>query len=349
MHDCLQLLTVSLLSLIGYRLFKRLCIPAATIIGPLFLVAAVQMTGFVFSIPDILRALFSMVFGVYLGLRFTYESILKLKAIKWPVCIISVLYIGLTLFSGSLLMNVSDMQANTAFISVIPGGLAANSVLAASYGADLAKVSSFQLMRFLSVLLVVPIVTKSIVKYKEIPLPKTEERAPAKDTPIVYHSLHPMWLFPIGIVGSWFFNRIHFPAALMLGAAFSVGALQVTFRKPFVKPAQSFYTVSQIGIGAVIGISFTLESIKAIMALARPLMLITFIFIFSSIVLGYLFSKFFKWDFTTGYMAVLPGGLSAMIVLADELEADVVVISSMQLMRLMTAVMFIPLIYKWFL
>lgn len=352
MYYLLELICVTFLSLIGYFILKKLRFPAATIVGPLLAIAVVQLTGIEFNIPSGLRNLFSIIFGVHLGLQFTRESVLRLKFIFWPVCLISVLYIGLTLFSGNLLVHISGIDENTAFIAVIPGGLAANGVLAVSYGADLAKVSSFQLMRFLSILMIVPLVTKSIAKHKH-PIPQTSNNKIQKvlksQVVEIKHSLNPLWLFPIGALGSWLFGLIHFPAASMLGATFTIGLLQIAVQKPFVRPPQVYYTTSQLGIGAVIGTSFTLVSLKSIIALAGPLLMITFIFVTSSLILGYLFSKYYKWDFTTGYMAVLPGGLSTMIILADELEADVVIIGSMQLMRLITAVLIIPIIYKWFL
>ena len=46
-------------------------------------------------------------------------------------------------------------------------------------------------------------------------------------------------------------------------------------------------------------------------------------------------------------MASIPGGLLPMIVMAEELKADVVVVSTLQIVRLLTAVLIIPMVYSF--
>lgn len=366
--EMIQLPLLFLISYLSYKLFQTVKFPASRLVGPIIAVAILQSFGLVFAVPQVLKMGFSIVFGIYLGLRFNRDALGRLKASLAPAILISILYIGITMFYGNLLTAVSSMDQTTAFLAVIPGGVAEASVLAVSYNANLAQVSSFQLVRFLSIVVIVPLfaawVLKPRFKDKTDPHPTAAAEdedpidlkmsspnaiTPELQIPDPSNLHHWIWLFVIGIIGSLLFYQIHFPAGLLIGGTFAVSLAQLLSKKPFGTPSPEFYNLAQIGMGAVIGTSFTKESLGVVSTLILPMLLLTVLILTTSIVLGFVFSKLFKMDFLTGFMAVLPGGMSAMMVLADEFDADVVTISSLQLVRLLTAVMVIPLLYQFIL
>lgn len=344
-----QFFVLILLAYIGFRVLNSLHFPASRIVGPIIVIALIQTTGFVFSVPTLVKIICSIIFGIYLGLRFDRDAIDTLKSVARPALLISILYIGITLVYGFLLSAMSSIDPVTAFFAVIPGGIAESSILAVSYGADLAQVSSFQLVRFLSIVAVVPLLAQWFFK----PHAKEPTMHLEAATPVISPTKSPMvshyWLFIIGALSSGLFYIVHFPAALLLGATFGVAAAQLISKTPFTRPPQSLYNYTQIIMGGIIGTSFTVSSLQAVGTLALPLLTLTFLTLSTSVILGYMFAKMFNWDFMTGFMAVLPGGLSTIIILADDYAADVIIISSMQTVRVITAVMIIPLIYQWIL
>lgn len=344
-----QLLALIIIAYVGYRLLNSLHFPASRIVGPILVTALIQTTGMTFFVPTLLKVICSIIFGIYLGLRFDRDAIEKLKSVAWPALLISALYICITLIYGYLLSAISPIDPITAFLAVIPGGIAESGILAVSYGADLAQVSSFQLVRFLSIVAIVPLLAQWFFKphLKTTatiqPVHPTPILSPLNKTPLRSY----LWLFLIGTVASGLFYMIHFPAALLLGATFGVASAQLATKATYTKPPQELYNYAQIGMGAIIGTSFTLSSLKTVSTLALPLLLLTILTLTTSVLLGYFFSRLFHWDFMTGFMAVLPGGLSTLIVLADDYDADVIIISSLQTARVLTAVMIIPLVYQW--
>ena len=366
--EMIQLPLLFFISYLSYKLFQTVKFPASRLVGPIIAVAILQSFGLVFAVPQVLKMGFSIVFGIYLGLRFNRAALGRLKASLAPAILISILYIGITMFYGELLTAISTMDQTTAFLAVIPGGVAEASVLAVSYDANLAQVSSFQLVRFLSIVVIVPLfatwVLKPRLKHKTDPHPAAaaEDEDPIDlkiespmaialefqdNEPAKLH--HWLWLFLIGSIGSLLFYQIHFPAGLLIGGTFTVSLAQLMAKKSFKTPSPEFYNLAQIGMGAVIGTSFTKESLGVVSTLVMPMILLTVLILTTSILLGFVFSKLFKMDYMTGFMAVLPGGMSAMLVLADEFDADVVTISSLQLVRLLTAVMVIPMLYQFIL
>lgn len=351
--EWIQLPLLFAVSYLSHRLFHKIKFPASRLVGPIIAVAVLQGFGLVFEVPSPFKIAFSVVFGIFLGLRFNKAAVKRLRAAVWPAVLISGVYIVITILYGELLTAVSSMDQTTAFLAVIPGGVAEASVLAVAYNANLAQVSSFQLTRFLSIVVLVPLLAKWALRNtphkKKQQLPVSEE-AFEDSEPAVFNEKsdahHWAWLFLIGGIGSYVFYQIHFPAALLIGGTFSVSAALMLSKKEFHKPSQQFYNVAQIGMGAVIGTSFTQESMAVVQTLVGPMLLLTVLILTTSTLLGFLFSKLFKWDFLTGFMSVLPGGMSAMLVLADEFDADVVTITTLQLVRLLTAVMIIPSLYQ---
>ncbi len=348
MNVMVSILGASALSVIGYKVFDRFHIPASKIIGPIFIVALVQLTGITFILPSMLQVVFSILFGVYLGLRFDKDALRQLRRLIVPSIAISVVYLILTMGYGFLLTKISGMDRYTSFLAVIPGGIAETGVLAVSFGANLAQVTAFQLLRFLSIIMIVPLLTKHVI-VRLLKLEPTEKEkvpvfVPASENTMPMHTY--LWLFVVGLVGALLFKWLRLPAALLLGATFSVSATQLIIKTPFKTPPKRIYDMAQIGMGAVIGTSFTLESMKVVATLWMPLMMMTGLIISSSLLIAYMFGKLFKLDFLTSLMSVLPGGLSTMIVLAEDFESDIVTISTLQLARLLTAVMVIPILYS---
>lgn|GEM_PF-147521 len=352
------LLNLSLLfaiSYAGYKILDVLRFPASRLIGPILSVAIAQLLGLSFGTPSILKNTFAVIFGIFLGLRFNREALAQIKAVFKPALILSLTYIFITLGYGLLLERISTLDATTSFLAVIPGGIAESGILAASYHANLSQVSAFQLVRFLAIVVIMPLLsmylirpiirrnsgiasggTNEPVKEKNRPLPKEQ---PIERLPYFI-------LFISGTVGGLLFNAIHFPAAYMLGATAFVAATQNLSSRSFSQPPIFFYNLSQLGMGAVIGASFTRENTIAVTELIFPLFMMTLLILTSSIFLGFLFSKLFRMDYMTGLLSVLPGGLSTMILLAEDFESDVVTITALQLTRLLTAVAVIPLLYQ---
>lgn len=337
-------------SISGYHILKFLKFPASRIIGPILIVAIFQLLGITFYLPATFQWIFSIIFGVNLGLKFNRHAVKELKRLIIPAISISAIYIIITLFYGNLLMQLAHLDQSTAFLSVIPGGVAEASVLAVSFDAVLVQVSAFQLLRYLSIVLIIPLLTKSIIiKIVAKPIKPSPKVIKIDQTNLnrVHYSF--IWLYILGIFFALIFKWLNFPAALMLGATFGVGLLQNFSTKNFDVPPQKIYEIAQLGMGAIIGMSFTRESLLTITTIWFPMLVMTTLILSTSIFLAFIFSKIFKLDYITGLMSVLPGGLSTMIVIAEDFDANLVTISTLQLARLLTAVAVIPLLYTRFL
>jgi len=367
-----ELVNLAILLGVGYLaafVSARIKIPAGRLIGPILVVAALNIIGFNIKAPTYLLITCSIIFGVFIGLKFNWKTLEQLRSVIIPGTILVAWYIGITFVYGWVLLNTSILDKYTAFLSVLPGGIAEVSVLALSYNADISQIVSFQLTRLLTIIMIVPVLVKSVFVYNgEHHCEQVEAQEKLGESSPIKND---WWIFfVIGTIGSILFTLIHFPAGRLIGALIftaaynfspSIGDIPAIINIPILKqvcrlssdkvtiPPVKYYNFAQIAMGSIIGTSFSRESFLNISDLFFPIVLITFLVIFNSLVLSWIFSKIFKWDLLTGFLSIIPGGLAPMVLIADQVKADVVVVSSLQLLRLLTAILVIPIIYSFLL
>ncbi|KJS18667.1 MAG: hypothetical protein VR72_21950 [Clostridiaceae bacterium BRH_c20a] len=370
----LELVNLAILLGIGYLsalVSAWIKIPAGRLIGPILVVAALNIIGFNIKAPTYLVVICSIIFGVFIGLKFNRKTLEQLRSVIIPGTILVGWYILITFVYGWVLLNTSLLDKYTAFLSVLPGGIAEVSVLALSYNADISQIVSFQLARLLTIIMIVPVLVKRVFVYNGEHYCEQRE---AQEKEQSGHSLpinNNWWVyFVIATIGSIIFTMVHFPAGRLIGALiftaaynFSppIGDIPVIKNIPLLKrvchlssdkvttPPVKYYNFAQIGMGSIIGTSFSRESFLNISESFFPIVIITFLVIFNSLILSLIFSKIFKWDLLTGFLSIIPGGLAPMVLIADQVKADVVVVSSLQLLRLLTAILVIPILYSFLL
>jgi membrane AbrB-like protein len=147
--------------------------------------------------------------------------------------------------------------------------------------------------------------------------------------------------FVIAIVGGLFFVLIHMPIPWLLGSMTAVligskvGTIQL-YWPGYVRDT------GLIIVGYSIGLSFTKSEIIEIIYQLPSMLLMTFILISFCAVIALLVSKLSGVDYPTVLIGSIPGGLSQMIVLAEEIKGDVTVVTFLQVARLMMIILLIP-------
>jgi membrane AbrB-like protein len=152
-------------------------------------------------------------------------------------------------------------------------------------------------------------------------------------------------LFPAAAAGALLLALARFPAAPLIGALVGTSLVTVLGKGRIASPPASIANLAQIGIGMVIGVGFNSESLRAVVSLLGPVVAVTAVLFAASAALALLTRRLFGWTFFTGFLAVIPGGLSAMLILSQELSEDVAVVTTLQTLRLLTAVLVIPGLY----
>lgn len=138
---------------IGYPLAARLRFPAAQLMGPMILSAAVHITGITASpVPPVLAAAAQLVIGTAVGCRFVGGYALRALARIGAIASVTAFgYLLLALLTVALVSQFLTLNAPILFLSLAPGGLAEMSLIALALGVDTAFVA---IMHFLRVLIV---------------------------------------------------------------------------------------------------------------------------------------------------------------------------------------------------
>ncbi|KAF0194005.1 MAG: membrane protein AbrB duplication [Bacillota bacterium] len=157
-------LTLLIAALGGY-IGIRLKIPAGALVGAM-LAVAVSNLGFGFSgeIPTNFRTIAQIVVGGILGLSITRQTVSELRTIALPVAVLVFSMIGLSLVAGFILAKVTGWDMATAFFSSSPGGMTEMTLASMSFGADTPKVALLQLVRMISVISLMPLILKWMLR-----------------------------------------------------------------------------------------------------------------------------------------------------------------------------------------
>ncbi|TVP88606.1 MAG: AbrB family transcriptional regulator [Thioalkalivibrio sp.] len=153
-------------ALLGYWIARPLRIPAAALVGPMLLSAAVHMAGWTAASPPVeLLAAAQVVVGTALGARFAG---LTLRSV-WPYLLVgagsAVIMMVLAWFAAALFAEALDIDRTGLLLALVPGGLVEMGLIALSLDVDTAMVSTLHVLRIAAIMLVAPIAFTIIDRY----------------------------------------------------------------------------------------------------------------------------------------------------------------------------------------
>ncbi|MGD8189624.1 AbrB family transcriptional regulator [Brevibacillus ginsengisoli] len=148
--------------------------------------------------------------------------------------------------------------------------------------------------------------------------------------------------FIVAIIGAVVFSLLHIPLAWMLGSITGVMIWHLGVKRELDCPF-SFRQVASVLFGYMLGTSFTRETAWDI-GRQLPYMAVTTIsLVLFSLAMGYLVAKKSGISVASGIFGSVPGGLSQMLVISEEIEeANVSIVSFMQTIRLLAVIFIIP-------
>ncbi|NEU62258.1 AbrB family transcriptional regulator [Paenibacillus sp. ALJ109b] len=151
--------------------------------------------------------------------------------------------------------------------------------------------------------------------------------------------------FAIAVLGGFVFQLIHMPIPWLLGSmVFLVIGSRLFKGITLYWPGQVRDT-GMVIIGYTLGLSFTLSTLTQIGLQLPTMILFTSLLLLCAGAIAYLISKLSGIPFPTVLMGSIPGGLSQMITLAEEVKGiDITVVTFLQVSRLMMIIFCVPLL-----
>ncbi|HYG89427.1 MAG TPA: AbrB family transcriptional regulator [Azospirillum sp.] len=144
---------------VGYPIARALRVPAAQIVGPMLLSAAIHLAGITAGKPPgVLVAVAQVVVGSALGCRFVGVRLHQIGRAALVSLGGTVLMLLLALAFGSLLHGITGLGMAGLILAFAPGGLAEMSLVALALGVDVAFVSTHHVVRIVLIVTLAPAV-----------------------------------------------------------------------------------------------------------------------------------------------------------------------------------------------
>lgn len=148
----------------------------------------------------------------------------------------------------------------------------------------------------------------------------------------------------VSVAGGYAFSLLHVPLPWILGpmAFVLLGSARWKHRFEWSKPLQN---TGMMIVAYTMGLSFTAAVMTEIARYLPIMLLMTMILVLLSVALAVILSRLTGAGFLTMLMGTVPGGLSQVVMLAEETKGvNVTVVTVMQVMRLMTIIVMVPIL-----
>lgn len=148
-------------------------------------------------------------------------------------------------------------------------------------------------------------------------------------------------LLAAGTGGALVAGGIGIPAGAIVGSLLASGFYRLAGGKPGAWRGR-YGCVGRLLLGTFIGAAFGPDVIAPLKAALLPMIVITAIIVGVGLGLGWALGHFTRLDTTTAIISIVPGGLPAMVAMAEESEADATVVAAIHFSRLVTILVAVP-------
>lgn len=335
----------------GYIADKRK-IPAGFMVGSLFAVAIFNIIFDRAILPPQFRFITQLATGTYLGTKFSKKDVESLKKVLIPGILMSLMMIVFSLAISYIMSIGYGLDYITAVFASSPGGLMDMSLLAHEFEANTSQVALLQLIRMISVILIVPFIAKKfsgnlknkVNSQESMKEDKDEKKIIVKKYNFIdnYDLLFITLL--IGVLGGIIGYFLKIPAGAMSCSMFLVAIYNVKKEQAYM-PLQLRKVIQSLG-GALIGSRVRLEDVIGIKDLIVPILIIIVGFTLMNIIVGFLLYRVSNFSLITSFLSAAPGGMSDIAIMSEDLGANGSQVTMMQFIRVCFIISIYPIIIK---
>jgi len=369
MNDSLEvILTLSIAIAAGW-LGKRMKIPAGALVGGMIGVSAFQVWTEAAAVPDIARPILQIAGGALLGHAIGRSDLLHLRKLFRPALLLLSGLVAINIGLGYLLFKFSHLDLTTAMYAAAPGGVSDMALIIEEMNGDTATVSILQIFRLFSIYLLYPPVFKLLARRTErqsgtlrgqargagpgstdsadrevsaaMEAPGGHRRSGNGRSPVAgRRTVNFLRTLLVSACGGLLFIALKVPAGGMVGGVLFSGIYNVRTGRGYVPKRFGFLV--QAGVGAMIGSSVTGDTLLALRHLVVPILIMTAALMLFTAILGYVMFKTTSLDLTTSVLAITPGGIQEMSMIARDLGCDATPVIVMHTVRLVAVICIFP-------
>jgi len=165
--DAAEAAILAVCAVAGVWLATRLRVPAAALVGPTVLSAAVHLVGISEAgPPDALVAAAQVVLGTGLGCRFAGVSLRRVIGVIGIAAGTAVLLMAAAALAAAVLHQALGLPFAALLLAFSPGGVVEMSLISVAMGVDIAFVSTHHFLRIFLIVLLAPLVFSALTRAK---------------------------------------------------------------------------------------------------------------------------------------------------------------------------------------
>lgn len=148
----------------------------------------------------------------------------------------------------------------------------------------------------------------------------------------------------VGLVGSFVFQKLKFPAGAMVGAMIFTAVFSVSTGLAEMPP--NLRVLTQLTAGAFIGSAVQYQDVLALKKIVVPALVMITLMIVLALGMGFILYLTTDLDMATAFMATAPGGVMDISLISADVGANSSQVAILQLLRLMTVMAFFPVMLR---
>ncbi len=339
-----------ILGFAGAYLGHRLPVPAGVLLGTLVAVGTVSIVSPFLGLPNVpvppgSMPVVQVMLGIMVGLRMDRDALRSGIHALLPASVLSVAIIAISIASALVADALTSMNAITALFAAAPGGLTEMTTTSTTFAeTDPIAVATVQLARVLLAITIVDVLMSRTRSGKD---GEQDQSGDSSGKDGYKEELKGLAVAaPWGILGGAIGIALQIPAGGIIGALAGSAAFELLTGRSV--PIARFQVVVQVVSGVVIGLGVSSDFLSELGQLAVAGAVIISVQMVFWLAIAWLLIKFSGYDGLTSALATSPGGLSGVIPAAEETRADSVVVTFMQLVRLSTIVVVVPVVASLF-
>lgn len=324
---------------LGGCVFYWLHAPLAWLLGSLTFTMVACFMGAQPHVPPRMRLVMLSVIGVFLGSAFTPELLAQIHTWAPSVGLMAVFVCATTGIAFAYYRMVCGYDYKTAFFCSTPGGLSEMSLLGEENGADVRTISLCHAIRIMMAVIIVPL----YFRYAEgLEIPPTVAAGTA------ISAIEPKEAFVLimcVVIGLPLGIKINLPAAPMLMPLILSISAHLTGLATQSPPTE-LVVIAQIIIGTAIGCRFAgmdLSRVRTVLVQSAGAAVVMILF---AILVSLTMADWMGIQSIALLLALAPGGLAEMSLIALTIGIETAYISTMHIVRIILVVLLSPFSFR---
>ncbi len=320
---------------IGGIVFSLLNLPLAWMLGAMAATSIVAATRIKIEVTPYLQKTMISVVGVFLGCAFSPSIYMEILNWTMSLVILAGFLITVTLVVCMILRHLGYDWA-TAFFSALPAGLTEMSLVGAEYGGNQKIIVLNHTVRVMVVAFIIPF---SIFYFQDIDRTTLAISTSTPSQPVDY-----LILLFCAVVGMWLGIKLKIPAG-PLAVPLILSALVHVYGYTSAIPPDNLIIIAQIVLGSAVGARLsgvTITNLRqtCVIAFAISIGVLTF-----STIIAWLLAPFLHVQPITLLLALAPGGVTEMSLIALATNQDIAFITTHHVVRISLLIIIGPLTY----